>query len=117
MSTHHGELIHRILLEVIEDLTIIGLVQQILTGLPELHLGLVLTRATDAAALADHTLDEILRELAELEKCQRNVALLATGCCTKLDTGRILVPPRITSITAFATPPDVAKLLPQMDDS
>ena len=92
MSTHHGELIHRILLEVIEDLTIIGLVQKILTGLPKLHLRLVLTWATDATALADHTLDEILRELAELEKCQRNVALLATGCCTKLDTGRILVP-------------------------
>ena len=83
----HGELIHRIILEVVKNLTSVSLLDQAFTGTLDLHLGSVSGRSAYAAALADHTLDEVLGKSAGLEQCQGLLAGIAAGDLNELDTG------------------------------
>ena len=58
---HHTELIHRIVLQVIQYLSGIGFVQKALTGLLNLVFRLMSGRTAYTTSVASHTLDKVLR--------------------------------------------------------
>ena len=63
---HHAELIHRIVLQVIQYLSGIGFVQKALTGLLNLIFRLMPGRTAYTAAFTGHTFDKVLRKLSGL---------------------------------------------------
>ena len=86
----HGELIHGIILEVGKNLTAVSLLDEAFTRALDLHLGSVSGRTADAAAFADHTLDEVFRKSSCLEQGQGLLAGIASGDLNELDTRGIL---------------------------
>ena len=77
----------------------------------------MLGRTAYAAALTGHALDKVFRELSDFQEGKRRDAFLSARAGAKLDIGGVFSPTRMHSITAFATPPEPAKFLPQSEAS
>ena len=86
----HRELVHRIILEVIEDLAAVRFRKQLRSGAKDDVFGLMLGGTADAAAGAHHAFDEVLLEPSEFQQCQRLLALVSTGAGEKRDVRSVL---------------------------
>ena len=59
-------------------------------GLGDLDFGLVLGRTAYTTTRTNHSFDEVIRELAHLEKCKCFLTLETSGCTVKLKVTDIL---------------------------
>ena len=81
----HGEFVHGIVLQVLEDLSVVRLLQQRLSGALQLKLGLVPGGTAHAAARAGHALDKVLGQTSDLQEGQGFLALRTAGALQELD--------------------------------
>ena len=85
----HGELIHRVIFQVLQDLPSVRPAQQLLPVAQDLRLRLVLGGTADTAAGAHHAFHKILLQFSGLEQHHGLFAFIPAGALQQPDIGRI----------------------------
>ena len=64
----HGELVHRVVLQIFKHFSAVGLLKHCLAVSADFHISRMTGRAADAAARTHHPFDEILRQSSQLQQ-------------------------------------------------